>query len=170
MGKEQRIRKVAVKIPAGVDEGTTMRLSGEGDSGFKGGAPGNLYVTLSVEEHEFFKRDGADIIYDLPLNFTQAALGGEIDVPTVEGALTLKIPAGIQSGKILRLKGMGVAHLRKASRGDQVVIVHVVTPTSLDGEQKKLLLELAKTLGPATLPRDGKGFFGKMKDAFASRD
>ena len=115
-------------------------------------------------------RDGANVIYDLALNFAQAALGGEVDVPTLDGNFTLKIPAGVQNGKIFHIKGRGTAQLNGSGRGDQVIIVHVVTPTSLDGDQKRLFYELAETLEPATLPREEKGFFSKVKGAFANRD
>lgn len=165
IGRERRARKMALKIPAGVDDGNTIRLSGEGNSGLNGGPSGHLLVTLSVKKHEFLKRDGANVIYDLPLNFAQAALGGEVEVPTLDGNSSLKIPAGVQSGRIFHLKGKGAGHLNRAGRGDQLVIVHVVTPTSLDSEQKKLFRELAKSLDPAKLPKDEKGFFGKMKDS-----
>jgi molecular chaperone DnaJ len=169
VGRERRKRKVMIRIPGGVDDGNTVRLTGEGNSGVNGGPPGNLFVTLSVAKHEFLHRDGADIIYDLPLNFAQAALGGEVEVPTLDGDQSLKIPSGVQNGKIFRIKGRGAGHLNKSGRGDQLVIVHVVTPTSLDGEQKRLLHELAKTLEPATLPKEGKGFFGKVKETIAGR-
>jgi len=169
LGREQRIRKVLIRIPGGVDDGNTVRLTGEGNSGINGGPPGNLFVTLSVSKHELFRRDGADVIYGLPLNFAQAALGGEVEVPTLDGAFSLKIPPGIQHGKVFRIKGRGAAHLNKSGRGDQLVIVYVVTPASLDGEQKKLFRKLAETMEPATLPKDEKGFFGKVKGTFAGR-
>ena len=169
LGREQRIRKVSIKIPGGVDDGNTVRLTGEGNNGINGGPPGNLFVTLSVGKHELFRREGADVVYGLPLNFAQAALGCEVEVPTLDGAFSLKIPPGIQHGKVFRIKGRGVAHLNKSARGDQLVIVYVVTPTSLDGDQKKLFRKLAETMGPATLPKDEKGFFGKVKGTFAGR-
>ena len=167
-GRERRSRNIVITIPAGVDDGITIRLSGEGNSGFRGGAPGNLYVTLSMQEHEFFKREGDDIIYDLALNFAQAALGDEIQMPTVDGQFVLKIPAGTHSGRLFRIKGKGAPHFRGHGRGDQIVRVHVVTPQSLDEDQKKLFRELAKTLGPASLPREEaeRGFFEKFKDVF----
>lgn len=168
LGKEHRVRNIVVTIPAGIDDGITIRLSGEGDSGSRGGPPGNLYVTLSVAEHEFLKRDGDDIIYDLAINFAQAALGAEIEVPTVDGGLTLNIPPGAQSGRTFRIRGKGVPHFRGRGRGDQIVRVHVVTPESLDEEQKKLFRELAKTLGAASLPKEEgeKGFFDRVRDVF----
>jgi molecular chaperone DnaJ len=167
-GKERRRRNIVITIPPGVDDGITIRLSGEGNSGSRGGTPGNLYVILSVQEHELFEREGDDILYALALNFAQAALGDEIQVPTVDGHFSLKIPAGTQSGSLFRIKGKGAPHFRGHGRGDQIVRVHVVTPQSLDKDQKKLFQELAKTLGPASLPRDEeeRGFFERFKDVF----
>ncbi|HUV52088.1 MAG TPA: molecular chaperone DnaJ [Dehalococcoidia bacterium] len=163
-GKERITRKIAIKIPPGVDEGTQVRLSGEGDTGRQGGPPGNLYVTLAVRKHKFFQREGDDILYELPINFAQAALGDELEIPTVDGQIMLKIPAGSQTGKVFRLKEKGVPHLRRPGRGDQLVRLYVVTPTNIDEKQKKLIRELAKTLGEAKLPQDEKSFFEKIKD------
>jgi len=165
-GKERVARKVAIKVPPGVDEGIHIRLSGEGDGGRNGGSPGNLYVTLSVRKHKFFKRDGDHILYELPINFTQAALGDEVEIPTLDDGFTLKIPAGCQNGRIFRLKEKGVPYLRGHGRGDQLVRVHVVTPQSLDDKQKRLFKELARSLGEATLPHEDKSFFDKIKDTF----
>lgn len=169
-GKERTVRKVAVKIPAGVDDGTQMRLNGEGDAGNRGGPPGNLYVTLSVQKHKLFRRDREVILYDLPVNFAQAALGDEVEVPTVDGSVMLKVPVGSQHGRVFRLKERGVPHLRGQGRGDQLVRLHVVTPQSLDAKQKKLFKELEKTLGKATLAGEEKGFFGKIKDTFSGTE
>jgi len=167
-GRERFTRKNMVKIPAGVDDGNQIRLSGEGDAGIKGGPPGNLYVKLSVRKHKFFQREGDNILLELPINFAQAALGDELDIPTVDGDTKLKIPAGSQTGRLFRLKEKGVPHLRQPGRGDQVVRLYVVTPQSLDEKQKQLLRELSKTLGKATLPKDEKSFFEKIKDTFGS--
>ncbi|NQT73468.1 MAG: molecular chaperone DnaJ [Chloroflexi bacterium] len=169
IGREKRLRKVAVKIPAGVDDGNTVRLSGEGHSGVGGGPPGNLFATLSVSDHAFLRRDGADVIYDLPLNFAQAALGGQIDVPTLDGDFNLKIPAGVQHGRIFRIKGAGAIHLHKSTRGDQIIVIYVVTPNQLDKDQKRMFKKLAETLEPAILPKEDKGFLGRMKDSFSGR-
>lgn len=163
-GKERTTRKIAIKIPPGVDEGTQIRLSGEGDTGRQGGPPGNLYVTLAVRKHKFFQREGDDILYELPINFAQAALGDEIEIPTVDGQIMLKIPASSQTGRVFRLREKGVPHLRRPGRGDQLVRLYVVTPTNLDEKQKKLIRELAKTLGEAKLPQEEKGLFEKIKD------
>ena len=126
-----------------------MRLSGEGDAGTRGGPAGNLYVTLSVLQHEFFRRDGDNILYELPINFAQAALGNEVEVPTLDGKTKLKVPAGSQTGKVFRLKNKGVPHLHRSGRGDQLVTLLVVTPDSLTKRQRQLFEELVKTLGPA---------------------
>ncbi len=165
-GREQKVRRILVRIPAGVDNGSQIRLSGEGEVGRWGGPPGNLYVTVSVTEHEFFRREGDDIIYDLPINFAQAALGDEVEVPSIDGSITIKIPPGIQSGKVFRLKGKGVPHLRGAGRGDEVVIVHVVTPQNLNEQQRKLFRELKKSLGRAEMPREERDFFDRIRDVF----
>ncbi len=166
-GRERRARTIALKIPAGVDDGSQIRLSGEGDAGLHGGGPGNLYASLSVRPHAFFRREGEDILCDVPLNFAQAALGAEVEVPTVDGPATLKVPSGTQSGRVFRLKGKGVPHLRGSARGDQLVNVHVVTPQSLSEKQRKLFEELAATLGEAVLPSEEKSFFDKIKEAFS---
>ncbi|MFC1944825.1 molecular chaperone DnaJ [Chloroflexota bacterium] len=165
-GRERRVGKVSVDIPAGIDQGTQLRMSGEGDAGGRGGGRGNLYITLRVGQHEFFRREGDNILYDLPLNFAQAALGDEVEVPTLDGNVSLKVPTGTQTGKIFRLKDKGVPHFRRAGRGDQLVRARVVTPQSLDEQQKKLLMELAETMGPAVLPGEDKGFFDRIKDVF----
>ncbi|MBI3040792.1 MAG: molecular chaperone DnaJ, partial [Chloroflexi bacterium] len=145
-GKEQRQRSIAVKIPAGVEDGSRIRLSGEGDQGVKGSPSGNLYLSLSVKRHQFFSRDGDDIHYELPISFTQAALGAEVEVPTLESSDKLKIPAASQTGKVFRLKNKGISHLHGHGRGDQLVRLLVITPDALTREQRRLLEELAKTL------------------------
>jgi len=155
-GRERVKRKLVVPVPAGVEDGFQLEMSGEGEAGSNGGPRGNLYIIISVKPHRFFKRNRADIIYDLPLNIAQAALGVEIEVPTVEGKpVVLKVPAGVQSGRILRIKGRGVHVLGSRNRGDELVVVRVVTPSSLDARQKRLLEELAKVL-PAERPGMGE--------------
>lgn len=144
-GKEKSERSISVKIPAGVDNGTQIRLSGEGEAGERGGRPGNLYVTLAVSEHEFFTRVGDDIRYELPVNFAQAALGAEMVVPVLDGDVTIKIPPGSQTGHIFKLKNKGIPHLQRRGRGDQYVVLKVVTPDSLSKKQRQLFEELAGT-------------------------
>ncbi len=148
-GKEKHQRSILVKIPAGVDEDSQIRLRGEGQAGTRGGPSGDLYITLAIKQHEFFQRDGDDIIYELPINFAQAALGTEVEVPTLDGKTKLKIPAGSQTGKVFRLKNKGIPHLHRRGRGDQLVALRVVTPDSLTKKQRQLFQELADTLGPA---------------------
>ncbi len=148
-GKEQHQRSIVVKIPAGVEDGSRIRLSGEGEAGARSGSPGDLYLSLSVKQHEFFTRDGDDILYELPISFAQAALGTEAEVPTLEGNTNLKFPAGSQTGEVFRLKNKGIPHLHGRGRGDQLVRLLVITPHSLTKEQRRLFQELAKTLGPA---------------------
>ena len=147
-GREKQQRRISIKIPAGVEDGSQIRLSGEGDAGMRGGSSGDLYVSLKVLKHEFFTRDGDDILYELPINFAQAALGNEVEVPTLYGEPKLSIPAGSQTGKEFRLKNKGIAHLHRNGRGDQIVRLLVVTPESLTKEQRKLFQELASTLKP----------------------
>ncbi len=148
-GKDKRKRDIIVKTPAGVDDGTQVRIIGEGNAGTRGGPSGDLYIMLSVQQHEFFERDGDNILYELPINFAQAALGIEVEVPTLDGNTKLKIPAGSQTGSVFRLKGRGVTHLRRNGRGDQLVELLIVTPDSLNKKQRQLFQELADSLGPA---------------------
>ena len=144
-------RKVMVKIPAGVDDGQRLRLDGEGSAGLYGGPPGDLYVTFSVKPHNLFHRDGSDILYELSINFAQAALGDEVRVPSLDGKVDLKIPSGTQNGKTFRFKGKGVSHVDGKGRGDLLVKVSVITPPHLDKNQRHLFEELAKIL-PRTEP------------------
>jgi len=168
-GREKVKRRLTVTIPAGVDEGYTMRLSGEGEAGIYGGSPGDAYITFSVEPHGFFVRRGADILYELPINFAQAALGNSVEVPTVDGKTILKIPPGTQNNKVFRLKGRGVPRLDGRNRGDQLVIIRVVTPRSLNDNQRRLIEELAKTLPDAETPEgEDEGLIDKIKGAFGN--
>ena len=148
-GKEKQQRSIMVRIPAGVEDGSRIRLSSEGNAGTRGGSPGNLYVNLSVKQHEFLQRDGNDILYELPINFTKVSLGTDIEVPTLEGNVKLKIPAGSQTGQVFRLKNQGIPHLHGRGRGDQYVRLLVVTPDSLTRKQRQLLEEFDESLGPA---------------------
>ena len=161
-------RTISVQVPAGVDNGTRIRLSGEGDFGDRGGPPGNLYVDLQVKPHAFFRRRDFDIELDWNLNFAQAALGDEVTIPTLNGEEVIAVPAGTQTGKTFRLRGKGVPHLRREGRGDLLVNVVVVSPTNLTERQKELFLELAKTLGKEIKPQENKGFFERVKEAFTT--
>ena len=140
-------KKVSLKIPAGVDTGARMRLRGEGEGGRKGGSAGDLYVILYVDPHEFFQRDGNDILCAIPISFTQAALGCELTVPTIHGQHKLEIPSGTQTGQLFTIKGEGVPHLRNHGRGSMICEVQVKTPTKLNKKQKELLKEFAKLQG-----------------------
>jgi molecular chaperone DnaJ len=145
-GKEKFQRTIMVNIPAGVDTGSRIRLTGEGDTGTRGGYTGNLYVNLEVSQHEYFEREDDDILYELPINFAEAALGTEVHVPTLHGEEKLKIPSGTQTGHVFKLKHKGITHLRGRGQGDQLVILRVKTPESLTKKQRQLFEELAKEM------------------------
>jgi len=163
-GVEERTRRLQVKFPAGVDDGAQMRLSGEGAVGQHGGGRGDLYIQIGVRPHKLFQRDGDDLIYHLELNIAQAALGIELDVPTLEEPEPLRIPAGTQSGEVFVVRGKGVPHLRGGGRGDLLARAQVLTPKNLSAEQKRLLEELAESLGTPGAA-DDKGILGRIKDA-----
>jgi molecular chaperone DnaJ len=164
-GRERKSRKISVKIPAGVDEGAQIRLSGEGEAGARGGEPGNLYVVLAVKSDTRFERVEDHLLLEVPINIAQAALGATVRIPTLEGEIDMEIPGGTQSGEDFLLRGKGVPHLRGGGRGDLVARVTVVVPEQLTDEQRKLLAELAKTMGTPALPKKTKGFFERLKDA-----
>jgi molecular chaperone DnaJ len=163
-GHQRRSRALSLKIPAGVSDGSRMRLTGEGDAGFNGGGPGHLYAYISVAPHSFFRREDDDLLYDVEMNPAQAALGFEAEIPTLGGgSATLKIPAGTQNDRAFVLKGKGVARLHTGGRGDLRVRAAIITPTDLTDEQRELLLRLADSFG--TPVADDKGILGKIKDA-----
>ena len=159
-GRVKVERKVSVRVPPGVDSGSRLRIRGEGEPGEGGGPPGDLYVVVHVEPHEFFQRNGDDIACVVPISFPQAALGSRIEVPTLDGVETLEIPRGTQSGDMFRLKGAGMPRLKGYGRGDQIVQVRVRTPTELTKRQEELLRELAEISGEEVAPRK-KGFWKK---------
>lgn len=161
----QVTHKISVMIPAGVDDETRVRLEGQGEAGLHGGPPGNLYVVLHVQPHPYFQRQDYDILLELPINIVQAALGDEIEVPTLDGPQKINVPPGTQHGKVIKLKGKGVPRLQRGGRGDQIVIIRVVVPTGLDERQKQLLRELGKSLRKENIPPADKSFFDKVKDA-----
>ncbi|MFQ6062011.1 MAG: molecular chaperone DnaJ [Methanosarcinales archaeon] len=163
-GKVKRTRKISVKIPAGVDNGSRLRISGGGDAGEKGAPPGDLYVVVYVKPHSIFERVDDDIVCEIPISFTQAALGAEIEVPTLKGKAKLKIPAGTQSGKVFRLRGKGIPNLHGYGKGDEHVKVKVVVPTKLTKRQKELLLEFAKESGDKIEYNPKKGFFERVAE------
>ncbi len=151
-GKIKVKRKLTVDIPAGVDDGYQVNLNGEGNAGLYGGSPGDIYIDLSVKPHNLFHRDGIDILCELPLNFAQAALGDEIEVPSLDGKASLRIPPGTQNGKVFRLKGKGVPELNRKGKGDLLVKVLLITPQNLNERQRQLFQELAKILPQTKLP------------------
>ncbi len=162
-GLDRRTVRKTISIPGGVDNGTQIRLAGEGQPGSNGGPNGNLYLEVQVRSHKFFRRHQDDILLDLNINIAQAALGAEIDVPTIDGPMKLNIPAGTQPGKIFNLKGKGVPHLRANGRGDQMVVVNVEIPTRLSTEQRQLFEQLAGTMGTEVRPQE-RSFFDRLKD------
>jgi molecular chaperone DnaJ len=165
-GRIRKERKLSVKIPAGIDGSSQIRISGEGESGPRGGPFGNLYVVLEVQPHKFFVRESNDILLELPLNIAQATLGSELEVPTVDGPERLRIPAGTQGGATFRLRNKGVPFLRGNGRGDQIVVARVMIPTDLTDQQRKLFQELEKSLASHTIGEDqDEGFFGRIKNA-----
>lgn len=164
-GKVRRLRKVRIKVPAGVDTGSVLRLAGEGDLGTAGGPPGDLLVHVRVRPHKVFKRERDNVIMELPISFIQAALGDEIEIPTLEGKTKLKVPEGTQPGAVFYLRGKGIPHLQGYGRGDQIVKVKVVIPTKLNEKQKEMLRKFDSTV-KADQYQERKGFFKKMKDAF----
>jgi molecular chaperone DnaJ len=154
-GYQKHKRRISVRVPAGIDNGNGIRLTSEGEAGYRGGSAGNLYVMISIQPHKYFRREDYNVIYELPINFAQAALGVEQDVPTLHGATKLKIPSGSQTGRVFRLKDKGIPHLHGGGRGDQMVVLRVMTPETLTKEQRKLFEELSKTLYMEK-PRDVK--------------
>lgn len=163
-GQMEVEKTLTVKIPAGVDDGSRIRISGNGESGLRGGPPGDLYVFLSIARHAQFRRDGGDLYLDVPISFPQAALGATISVDSLEGALELQVASGTQTGSLYRLRGRGMPSVRGAVRGDLIVTVHVMIPTKLTKRQRELLEEFAAAGGDRI--EDAKSFFDRVKDAF----
>ena len=164
-GRVNETAKIKVKIPPGVDTGNKLRSSGNGEAGVMSGEAGDLYIVVHVKEHDVFERQGDDLFCEIPIKFTLATLGGTIQVPTMAGKATLKIPAGTQSGTTFRLKGRGMPHLRGGSHGDQLIRVQVEVPDSLSAEQRQILEEFARVSGDPDQPMS-KGFFEKAKKFF----
>ncbi|MGO9606171.1 MAG: molecular chaperone DnaJ [Candidatus Binataceae bacterium] len=165
-GRLRKQESLSVRIPPGVDNGSRLKLRGEGEAGYGGGTAGDLYVVVHVKEHELFARQENNVVIEVPISFPQASLGCEIDVPTLEGKVKLKVPAGTQSGKVLRLKGKGIVDLHGYGRGDQLIRVVVETPRSLTSRQRELLEEFAKLDGKAVNHPLSKGFVDKLKEMF----
>lgn len=162
-GLERKTIRKSVSIPAGIDHGQQMRLAGEGQPGIFGGPNGNLYLEIQVRPHKFFRRKGVDILLDMDINVAQAALGADVEIPTIDGPHTLNIPSGTQPGKIFTIKGKGVPNLRSSGRGDQHVIINVEVPSRLTSDQRKLFEQLALTLGSEVRPQE-RSFLDKLKE------
>ena len=168
-GRVVKDRNLSVNIPAGVEDGTRIRLAGEGEAGLRGGPAGDLYIFLSLKPHDFFQRDGADIFCRVPISMTTAALGGHIDVPTVDGGKTrVKVPEGTETGKQFRLKSKGMPVLRSKVTGDMYIQVDVETPKSLTRRQRELLEEFERESKDETSPHSS-GFFAKVKEFFEGK-
>lgn len=165
-GKVKKLRSISVKIPPGVDTGSRLKITGEGEPGLYGGPHGDLFVILDIEEHSFFKRDGTDILCEVPISFPQATLGAEIEVPTLDGTSKIKIPSGTPSGRIFYLKGKGMPKLGSHTRGDQIVRVYVDVPKKLTPRQKELLEEFVRINGDEI----AKSFKEKLKDLFSGAE
>ena len=164
-GRVQKRRKIKVKIPAGIDTGSRLRVSGEGEAGLRGGSTGDLYVYVHVKADAFFKRDGDDVMCEVPISMTQAALGATLEIPTLFGKEDLDIPEGTQPGATFRMRGKGIPNVhRQSQKGDQLVTVKVSIPKKLDSKQRELLEQFAE-LTKDKQYHDGKGFFHKIKDA-----
>jgi molecular chaperone DnaJ len=166
-GLTRQSRRITVTIPPGIDTGKQIRILGEGEPGANGGPHGNLYVLIEVAPHKYFRRKGDDLLLEISINFAQAALGADINVPGVNSQEKLKIPAGTQSGTVFNLRGKGVPHLQRNGRGDMLVIVNVTTPTKLSSDQKRLLKEFEKNLDGEAQPQ-GSGLLDRLHDVFGS--
>ncbi len=164
-GRTEKTSKIKIRIPAGVDTGTRLRSTGNGEGGLRGGPPGDLYVVLHVREHEIFQRDGDDLLCEVPISFAQAALGSEVDVPTLTGRASIRIPAGTQPATLFRLKGKGVKNVQGYGQGDLLVRVALEVPTHLDTAQRTKLEEFAALCDNSSHPR-AKSFFDRAREFF----
>ncbi|MDY0408488.1 molecular chaperone DnaJ [Virgibacillus soli] len=165
-GRVKKHKTIKISIPAGIDEGQQIRVSGKGEAGVNGGPPGDLYVVVNVRNHPIFERDGDNIYCEYPLTFAQAALGDDVEIPTVHGRVKLKIPAGTQTGKVFRLRGKGAPNVRGHGQGDQHVQVKVVTPANLTDKQKELLREFNELGGNEAASEHDDSLFSRFKKAF----
>ena len=165
LGQAKAERTLTVKIPAGIETGTRLKLSGEGETGVRGGPPGDLYVVISVQEHPIFTRQGDDLYCEIPIKFTQAALGTQIEIPTISGRTSLKISPGAQTGSEIRVKGKGLPNVRGYGRGDLVARIFVEVPTHLTAKQRDLLEQYARLENGAGSPLV-EGFWEKVKALF----
>lgn len=164
-GRTKKREKLSVKVPAGIDEGQRLKLSGQGDAGTNGGPGGDLYVLIHLQEHEFFKRDEYDVLCEVPISFSQAALGCEIEVPTLGGRVAMKIPDGTQAGQKMKLRNKGITKLGGYGFGDQIITIHVETPTKLSKDQREIFQRLSEMEQNSSNPMT-KGFFDRVKELF----
>ncbi|MDD6285928.1 molecular chaperone DnaJ [uncultured Methanosphaera sp.] len=162
-GLKQTTNKLSINIPAGVETGTRLRVAGEGDDGIKGAPSGDLYVTIKVKKHDLFKRDGRNLYYELPISYVQACLGDKVDVPTIDGEVSLKIPAGTQSESTFKIKGEGIKDINWSGKGNLYVKVHVVVPKKLSDKQKDILKDFADVSGEE-ISHVKQGFFDKVRE------
>lgn len=162
-GTERRQRTIKASIPAGIDNGQTISLRGQGNAGRNGGPAGDLHITVTVRPHEIFRREGNSVLCDAPITFVQAALGAEMEIPTIDGKVKYTIPEGTQSGTVFRLRGKGIPNLNGKGRGDQFVTVYVETPRNLNAEQREALKKFGETLGESNYGEERRGFFKKFK-------
>jgi molecular chaperone DnaJ len=165
-GRTKKREKLSVKVPAGIDEGQRLKLSGQGDAGMNGGPAGDLYVLIRIEKHEFFQREEFDVHCEVPISFSQAAMGCEIEVPTLGGRVSMKIPEGTQSGQKMKLRNKGIAKLGGYGFGDQLITIHVETPTKLSKEQRELFQRLQELEKSHTSNPMSKGFFERVRELF----
>ncbi|SDG34253.1 molecular chaperone DnaJ [Selenomonas sp. WCT3] len=164
-GKKKVRSKIKVNIPKGIDNGQRVRVRGGGEAGKLGGEHGDLYVYIFIKPHKIYQRQGTDVVVEVPISFVQAALGDKIQVPTIDGTVEVKVPAGTQSGKILRLRERGIPHLRGTGRGDEHVVIKVLTPQNLNQRQKELLKEFGEISGDKVNPEQ-KSFLDNLKNLF----
>lgn len=166
-GRLEKQKKITVSIPAGVEDGMQLKLSGEGEAGVRGGMPGDLYIVIHVDKHPLFERQNDDILSEVPISFPEAALGAEIMVPTISGKIKMKIPEGTQNGAVFKLKGKGMPNIQGYDKGDHLVKIIVETPTNLKAKAKELLMEFAKITGSEVNPQSAS-FFEKVKKIFGA--
>jgi molecular chaperone DnaJ len=164
-GRNKKKEKLSVKVPAGIDEGQRLKLSGQGDSGSNGGPSGDLYVLIRIQDHEFFKREDYDVHCEVPISFSQAALGTDIEVPTLGGRVSMKIPEGTQSGQKMKLRNKGITKLGGYGFGDQIITIHVETPTKLTKEQRELFAKMSELEQTTSNPMT-RGFFDRVRELF----
>jgi molecular chaperone DnaJ len=164
-GRVEGFQTIRVKVPAGVEDGMRLRLTGEGEAGIAGGPPGDLFVVITIQSHPLFEREGSDLHCQVPISFAQAALGDEIEVPTLEGKVKLRVPEGTQTGKVLRLRGKGVPSIRSSARGEQLLHIFVEVPTRMSKRQRELIEQFAEASGTEVSPFT-KSFLDKLRDLF----